>query len=245
MVPIRIFSGGFTDRASDSIEKIEPFTHYYFICEGANTESWYFKKLINLKSSLSIHAMIKIRYLDKTQEHANLSDPNQLVEFAKKLKDEGIRNAEAGIEGDETHISFDKEIDKMVVVFDADVFERKKTNYHEILEYAAENDLMLAVTNPSFELFLLLHREDSYRQWILPNESEIIANGKVGNKRFISSLFTDVFGINSKRNSTVEELAADVKVAIRQEREINQDISCCKGKLTSNIGEIIESLMDD
>lgn len=79
----------------------------------------------------------------------------------------------------------------------------------------------------------------------MPHEAEIIANGKVGNKRFISKLFTDVVGYNSKRNSSVGELAAKVKVAIREERHINQDIASCKGKLTSNIGQIIESLLND
>lgn len=83
-----------------------------------------------------------------------MSDPERLLQFAKEQKDDAIKNI------DDT-ISFDKDIDKMVVVFDADVFECKKSNYAQILEFAEANHLTLAVTNPSFELFLLLHHEDA------------------------------------------------------------------------------------
>ena len=32
-------------RPSDNEEQIEPFRKYFFICEGANTETFYFKRL--------------------------------------------------------------------------------------------------------------------------------------------------------------------------------------------------------
>ena len=52
-------------------------------------------------------------------------------------------------------------------------------------------------------------------------------------------------GMNSRKNSRIGELADNVLVAIEQEKRINQDIHKCKGKLTSNIGLIIQSIIDD
>ena len=73
-------------RPSDAEEQIEPFRKYFFICEGVNTETFYFRKLIDLRKALNIHPLIDIRLMEKTEEHSNLSYPKQLLEFAEALK---------------------------------------------------------------------------------------------------------------------------------------------------------------
>ena len=52
-------------------------------------------------------------------------------------------------------------------------------------------------------------------------------------------------GINPKKNSEIGELAKKVDVAIEQEKKINEDIHACKGKVTCNIGKIIEEIRND
>ena len=56
-------------------------------------------------------------------------------------------------------IAFDKERDKMIVVFDGDIFEEKVLDYDELVVEGEKNNI-LAVSNPAFELFLLLHYEN-------------------------------------------------------------------------------------
>lgn len=68
----------------------------------------------------------------------------------------------------------------MIIVFDADVFETIRNDYNEVLALSSDTDI-LAVTNPSFELFLLLHKENSFDEIIQPNYNEIIGNDWVGN----------------------------------------------------------------
>ena len=51
-----------------------------------------------------------------------------------------------------------KKRDKMVVVFDGDIFEEKVLDYDELVAEGEKNNI-LAVSNPAFELFLLLHYE--------------------------------------------------------------------------------------
>ena len=104
---------------------------------------------------------------------------------------------------------------------------------------------ILAVSNPAFELFLLLHFEHAYEEDIKPNEEEIIKNQKVGNQTFIYKLLLARTGINPKKNSEIGELAKKVDVAIEQEKKINEDIHVCKGKVTCNIGKIIEEIRSD
>ena len=66
---------------ADSQEPIAPYQKFFFICEGANTEVFYFKELINLRKELSIHPLIDICLLEKTDEDRNLSNPKRLIEL--------------------------------------------------------------------------------------------------------------------------------------------------------------------
>ena len=230
MTPVRNYSN-WNSPPNESQEQIEPYRKYYFICEGANTETFYFKKLIDFRKQLGIHPLIDVCLLEKTDEDRDITYPRKLIEYANQLK-----------KSDE--ISFDKERDKMIIVFDADIFEEKVSDYEDIVTMGEEHNI-LAVTNPAFELFLLLHFNDAYEKDILPNEEEIIKNEKVGNQRFIYNLLLSHTKINSKKNPEIGNLAKFVDIAIAQERKINQDIHNCKGHITCNIGMIIDSIRKD
>ena len=97
------------------------------------------------------------------------------------------------------------------------------------------------MTNPSFELFLLLHYEGVYEELILPNTELILANQKVGKRRYIATLFTDKSGMNPKENSSVGNLAAYIDIAVTQEEKLNQDIDNAIGNLTSNMGKLFKA----
>ena len=76
-MPVHTYTN-WNQRPSDQEEQIEPFRKYIFICEGANTETFYFKRLIDLRKELGIHPLIDIRLWEKTEEDKNIS-------FAKRL----------------------------------------------------------------------------------------------------------------------------------------------------------------
>lgn len=234
MAPIKTYSN-WNSRSSNADQQIEPYRHYYFICEGRNTEKWYFEKLIDIRKSLSIHSEIDISYLEKTEEHENLSSPKELIRFADELKKNG-------------KIEFDSKFDKMIVVFDADIFESQQNNYEEIIELGKKKNI-LGVTNPSFELFLLLHYEGVVDDIILPDSKNIIKNDWVGNgknkRRYIEDIFRKKAKMKPKSNKAIGELANQVLIAISQEKKINNNIESCKGVITSNIGVIIRSIIDD
>ena len=72
MPPIRTYTD-WNKRPFDHEDKVEPFRKYVFICEGANTEVWYFRKLIDLRKRLGIHPLIDIRLWEKTEKDKDIS----------------------------------------------------------------------------------------------------------------------------------------------------------------------------
>lgn len=227
MAPVRSY-GNWYLRKTDQEPAVDPYCKYYFIAEGANTEKFYFEKLIDERKRLGFKDTIDIRFLEKTENDRNISYPAHLIKFAEKLK----RNGE---------IAFDDKQDKMVIIFDADIFEKKVCNFQELLQEKSPNSIY-AITNPAFELFLLLHIENSYEEIIDPNYSLILENQKVQGKTPIYSLLLEKTGMNAKHNPGIGNLALKIDVAIEQEKKINQDISDCKGKITSNIAQIISGI---
>ncbi|ONI48296.1 hypothetical protein AN643_02265 [Candidatus Epulonipiscioides saccharophilum] len=238
MASIREYSN-WNKRQSNSKKQIDPYRRYYFICEGQNTERWYFEKLIDIKKSLSIHSNLEVIDLEKTGKRIHVSHPKRLIECADAQRK------------DKT-IIFDPKHDKMIVIFDADIFEvqnknknkNKNNNYDQILKIGKKNNI-LGVTNPSFELFLLLHYKNSINEIITPNAKNIIKNGWIGRRRYIVDVFQKKSKMHPKKNSAIGELANDVLIAIEQEKKLNTDIDTCKGVITSNIGMIIQSIIDE
>jgi len=229
-MPVHTYTN-WNSRPSDRVEQIEPFRKYFFICEGANTETFYFRRLIDLRKQLGIHPLIDIRLWEKTEEDRNLSFAKNLVTFAEKQKQN-------------PHNDFDNERDKMVIVFDGDIFEEKVQGYEELIIQIEKTDIA-GVTNPGFELFLLLHIPGSYKKWIEGHETEFLSIDEDGKYSYAYNLLRKLKGINAKKNPDIGNLADNVLIAISQEKQINQDIHDLKGKVSSNIGEIIEKIINE
>ena len=230
-MPIHTYTN-WNSRLSDYEEQIEPFRKYFFICEGANTETFYFKRLIDLRKQLGFHALIDIRLWEKTGEDRDLSFVKNLVSFAEKQK----KNADK---------DFDTNRDKMVIVFDGDIFEEKVQGYNELIASIEENDNIAAVTNPGFELFLILHVERSYEQRIKGHELEYLSRDEKGKYSHAYNVLRELTGMNAKKNSDIGDLAENVLIEIAKKKKINQDIHDLKGKVSSNIGKIIEEILNE
>jgi len=229
-MPVHTYTN-WNSRPSDAEEQVEPFRKYFFICEGANTETFYFRRLIDLRKQLGIHPLIDIRLWEKTEEDRNLSFAKKLVEFAEIQK----QNEDNG---------FDPERDKMIIVFDGDIFEEKVKGYDELVATIEENDIA-AVTNPNFELFLLLHIAGSVEQKVKGHEMEFLRMDEKNRYSYAYNVLQELTGMNAKSNPRIGELADDVLIAIGQEKMINQDIHQLKGKVSSNVGKIIEGIINE
>lgn len=227
------------NRKEDKEDKVSPNRKYCFICEGQNTERFYFKKLIDLQKELKISNLLDLQFVDKEnigeeEEFKTASHPKKLIECADKYKSEHNSQFNA------------KQGDTIIIVFDVDVFKNKSSDYKDILISAKNKNYKLGVTNPCFELFLLLHYENSFEDTIKPNYNDILENKRVSkNRRFIDKLFSDKANMNAKINEEIGNLAHDVHIAIKQEKNLNGDIENYKDKITSNIGNIIQNIIND
>lgn len=229
-MPVHTYTN-WNSRPSDNEEQIEPFRKYFFICEGANTETFYFKRLIDLRKQLGIHPLIDIRLWEKTDEDRNLS-------FAKNLAD--LAESQKNIPDND----FDPDRDKMVIVFDGDIFEEKVQGYDELITSIEEKDIA-AVTNPGFELFLILHVDGSFEKYIKGHKAEFLSVDEKGKYSHAYNILHKLTGMNAKTNPRIGELADNVLIAITQEKQINQDIHQLKGNVSSNIGKIIEDIIKE
>lgn len=241
MVPLREYGKSWSVRPTNGNGQSEPYRKYFILCEGENTERWYFEKFIDLKKYFGISSLLSIEYLEKTEEHKSWSNPSKLFELADRVR-KGKKYA------------YDANFDKIIIVFDADIYESQDRSVYDNLVAKASSDNIICVTNPSFELFLLLHYANSYGELIAPNAGDILQNGwvnssgqKSGNKkdrmRYIEYLFRKKSGLMPKSDPRIADLVKDIAIAIEQEKKLNNDILDCRGKLTSNIGVVISKIL--
>lgn len=235
MPPLKPSSNWNKRNPSQQIKK-EPNKKFFFICEGLFTEKIYFDYLFSIRKKLKINNNIELIYLNKTEEHKGYSQPHKLLELAEE---ELIKNK-----------NYNSKFDKVVIVFDLDVFKNKSNNnLLNIINEANKNNYILGVTNPCFELFLLLHQKNSYENIVKPNEQSILYNKFINpessrKKRYLHNLLCKEYHINSKSNESIGNWAENIFTAINQEHFINNDIKNFENKLTSNIGVIIQNIIN-
>ena len=146
MSPLREYRT-LTTRFEEDI-KIEPLRRYYLIFEGANTERKYFQGIDNNRKELGINSQIELVILHKEGDISSFSHPIKLLELIEEKKKSLKRDGK-----------FDKAIDRFVIVFDRDSYE-KSEDYVEFVEKASADNI-LTVTSPCFELWLILHYENA------------------------------------------------------------------------------------
>ena len=121
----------------------EPKQRFLLCCEGEGTEPGYFKSLADfLRNSLIELVEIEIA------EHES-TDPKQIVVQAKSLR------ASANREARRMHDD-NLRYDQVWCVFDRD----EHIHFDEAIKQAVDNRLDLAVSNPCFELWILVHFQD-------------------------------------------------------------------------------------
>ncbi len=199
----------------------------YLLYEGQNTEPLFIAPFIENSNYIDSREIRFIQF-EKTDSDFGVTNLPQLIKLAKKFKQKN---------------TFRNGYDKIIIFFDLDVYKNNQSAIDKIM-MLIDNDIILAYTNPSIELFLLLTYPRTYENLIEPKTKEILKNDFVGKKRYINKLLTDYSKINSKSsNGQVSLLSENFETAILQERMyLNQFIDLASTKLTSNIGYVFEKL---
>lgn len=135
-------------RSREALKRVpgqrEPRVQLLIVCEGAQTEPNYF---IALRRKLRLSS-VEV----KVQSDKNTSDPKRVVDFALKQRAKQLKEARRSqVLG---------EYDEVWCVMDV---ENPADNplFHEAIQQAKREKLQLAVSNPAFEYWFLLHFEDT------------------------------------------------------------------------------------
>lgn len=225
------------DDFSRTSAKIPVKRNYFFVCEGENTEVRYLTSLSDKSRYIGLKDNIVIHVYEKKGKEAGQSSPQGILRIAMKYKAD-LKERNAYAEG----------TDKMVIIFDLDrlISKKQRVLYNDILNTCSEENIYPAVTNPAFELFLMLHFRNSVENVIIPDNAAIFANKIVrpGKRRYIDKLLSDKYGINAKEKKTFYNEVENVSTAISNEKHdiINNFPADGFNFLTSNIGCLIAEM---
>lgn len=204
----------------------EPKSKYFIVTEGDKTEIQYFQGIKKNKDEIGIKDLIEIVPVKNEEQEKGESHPLRKIEnFNKSLENDKF--------------IYDKDIDKVCFVVDRDKQNFKSEQYDEFIEKCNSYEYYAYVTNPTFELFLLMHSNKIFEY----EEELLLENKKVNkNKRFLEIQLSNIFSCN-KRNIDFNKFKNRIKIAITNEKEFCENISELKDKLGSNVGVLLNEMM--
>ena len=222
---------GFKDKGLNSLtyleEQLEPERVVIISCEGRNTEPEYFKALVD-ELSEHISELVEVKVIPKND---NASEPKHVVLNLDKFL--------------EDNFDFKRDYDEMWVVVDREKVEHRKVGILDIIPECVEKKYNIILINPLFEFWLLLHIAEisDYKP------SDLYENIKVNSsRRFIdkelSNLLTD--GYNKKQGRFNKAIITEdnVKRALVQEQQFENDINKIIDNLGSNVGTLINRILN-
>lgn len=205
-------------RESNSLEKEKIIVLAF---EGNDTEEIYFDEFKS--SEMFNDALIFLHLLKRPKTDTN-SAPNHVF---KKLKKEAK---------DEYNF---KDTDELWMIIDTD---RWKNIPDIISECKKQSNMFVAVSNPCFEFWLLLHIKD-IADYDKNELALILNNAKVSNKKnYVDSKITEILGSYNKSNPKPELFLPNIDFAIEQAKKLDTNEDEYPQKLGSHVYKVVEKL---
>ncbi len=190
--------------------------------EGNDTEQIYFEEF---KDSEKFNDELIYLHLLKRPKNNTNSAPNHVFKKLKKeAKDEYNFNAD----------------DELWMIIDTD----RWRNIPQIIEECNKlENMYVAVSNPCFELWLLLHIKD-ISEYSIEELKLILQNNKVTSKKnYIDSKLTEILGAYNKSNPKPEQFIPYLQNAIKQAKYLDSKNEEYPKELGSHVYKIIEKLI--
>jgi hypothetical protein len=224
---------GFKNKSFDTptyIEKdLEPQRVIIISCEGENTEPEYFTT-IKEKLSEYISVLIAIQIVPHQKKG---SEPKKIV-----------CNLEDYIQ---EKYDYKSDNDEMWVVWDREKVDERKKDILEMIPQCKEKNYHIALTNPLFEFWLLLHIIDIslYDRDIL-YQNEWISQSK--NRRFIDKELSNKLenGYSKKKNRFNRDIVTKENIlrALEQEKLFENELEKIIDNLGSNVGNLVRRIVN-
>lgn len=224
---------GFKDRNFNSPiyqeQEKEPEKVIIISCEGRNTEPEYFETIKEKLSDL-ISVLVEIKIVDRDNNKSNPKDiVCNLEEYILEQYD------------------YKSDYDEMWVIWDREKVEARKKDILEMIPKCREKNYYIALTNPLFELWLLLHIVD-----ISKYDKEILFINKweteAKNRRFIDKELSNILsdGYNKKEGKFNKNIVTKDNIlrALKQEKLFENKLENIIDSLGSNVGDLMQSILD-
>lgn len=204
-------------RESNTTEREKIFVLAF---EGNITEEKYFSEFKN--SNKFNDELIYLHLLKREKDDTNSAPNHVFSKLKKEAKDE---------------FNF-KKGDELWMIIDTDRWK----NIPKIIE--ACNDLenmFVAVSNPCFEFWLLLHIKD-IQEYNAEELELILQNKKTGSRNYVETKIVGIVGSYNKANLKTEDFLPHIDNAVSRAKNLDQPQEEYPTKLGSHIYKLIEKL---
>jgi len=214
----------FGKRAVDSESQDSKTIYLISIASEGKTEEQYFDGIHDSDFS----EVIKVERLEKKEETDTKSHPNHVIDLLDERKEYW---QEHGIQPNE-----------LWMVVDRDSQNVSDAQLSEIIDKCNTEGYNLALSNPTFEFWLLLHISDieTYDTETLLLNPKPRAKSK---KRFIEKELSNLLGGYNKNKIQFDRFEAGIRYAITRAKKLPIDNVVLKKELGTSVCVLVEKLM--
>lgn len=236
---------------SERAETETPRIRFYCVSEGPTEES-YFYGVRNNRTELSIKSDVYIHVIEKEEGQETLSHPMQLVSSCLiqmgHMEEDGTEISESKWKEHCKWEAFDPEIDQVCVIFDRDYRDLEKY-LDEIFELCEKHRINIIMSNPNFELWLLMHfpnikQYDS--KMLLENRKNLrgqLFKNASKKKKYLEILVAQsAQGYSKGSKIHFEKFLPMVDTAINQAQLYCEEPEQLKSNLGTSVGRLIERM---
>lgn len=236
---------------SEEAETVQPRIRFYCISEGATEES-YFLGVRNNKMELNIKNDVYIHVIEKQKGQETLSHPLQLLNACLVQLGHIDQNGKPVSEHEwEKYCkwdNFDASIDQVCIIFDRD-YRNLGESMDRIFELCDRHGIRTVMSNPNFELWLLMHFPDIQQydpRMLLENKKnlrhQLVKNASV-NKKYLEILVSEKLNGYSKGGKLkFEKLLPLIDIAVEQAKLYCEDPRSLAVELGTSMGKLIEEM---
>jgi hypothetical protein len=214
----------FGERHVESSSKSPKNLYVISIAGEGKTEEQYFDGLYNFTKT----KIIRIERLEKIDDLDTKSHPKHVIELLEERKNYWERH---GLEPNE-----------LWMVVDRDKQNVSKNQLKEIIERCDSSGYNLALSNPTFEFWLLLHLTsiETYDKNLLLSNSK--ANPK-SKKRYLEKELSNLLDGYNKNKINFQKFQHGIKDAVNRSKELPTQNNTIIEELGTSVGLLVEKII--
>lgn len=230
---------------------VSPRIRFYCVSEGATEES-YFYGIKNSRNELQIKNDVHIEVIEKQEGQENFSHPMQLVNACLyqmgHIDSEGNEIPQDQWAENCKWENYDAKLDQVCVIFDRD-YRNFEEVLEEIFELCDKHGIKVVLSNPNFELWLLMHFPNIKQypaQMLLENRKNLrhqLFEDASTQKKYLEILVSrNAEGYTKGHSINFEKFLPLVNNAVQQASFYCEEPRQLTDELGTSVGRLIEEM---